>query len=187
MLELRSTCERCELELAPDSLDARICSYECTFCAACAAGALAGRCPNCGGELLARPTRPPADTHAGAVLQRYAACWRDGDLDGIVDCYADEFTLHYGGSTRFSGTHVGRDAALAVMAEVSSLAPRQLRSVDDVLTGDRGGALVVTERLTRDGESHELERVLRYRVAMGKLVECWLHDSDQALVDHLWR
>ncbi len=55
-LELRPACERCAKPLPHDAPDARICSYECTFCADCA-DALAGRCPNCGGELLARPRR----------------------------------------------------------------------------------------------------------------------------------
>ena len=57
MLDLRPTCERCEAPLPPASTDARICSYECTFCATCAEGPLAGRCPNCGGDLQVRPTR----------------------------------------------------------------------------------------------------------------------------------
>ncbi|WP_397391657.1 DUF1272 domain-containing protein [Pseudomonas oryzihabitans] len=45
-----------------ESEEALICSYECTFCAACAAGPLQGRCPNCQGELLRRPRRVPKDT-----------------------------------------------------------------------------------------------------------------------------
>ena len=58
MLELRPCCECCGTDLPPESRYARICSYECTFCAACAEGTLAGRCPNCGGELVPRPIRP---------------------------------------------------------------------------------------------------------------------------------
>ena len=58
MLQLRPNCECCDTDLPPASLEARICSYECTFCAACADGVLAGRCPNSGGELLRRPVRP---------------------------------------------------------------------------------------------------------------------------------
>jgi hypothetical protein len=58
MLELRPSCECCDRDLPPDSSEARICSFECTFCAACASGVLDGRCPNCGGELLVRPRRP---------------------------------------------------------------------------------------------------------------------------------
>jgi hypothetical protein len=58
MLELRPNCECCDADLPPDSALARICSFECTFCAACASDTLHGRCPNCGGELVARPRRP---------------------------------------------------------------------------------------------------------------------------------
>lgn len=58
MLQLRPGCECCDKDLPPDSTGARICSFECTFCADCADGKLGGKCPNCGGELLARPRRP---------------------------------------------------------------------------------------------------------------------------------
>lgn len=58
MLELRPNCECCDRDLPVDSLDARICSFECTFCAHCAEHVLHHRCPNCGGELLRRPIRP---------------------------------------------------------------------------------------------------------------------------------
>jgi len=58
MLQLRPSCECCDVDLPPESQEARICSYECTFCAACAAGRLQHTCPNCGGELVKRPVRP---------------------------------------------------------------------------------------------------------------------------------
>lgn len=58
MLDLRPNCECCDRDLAPDASGARICSFECTFCSDCAERVLAGRCPNCGGELVARPRRP---------------------------------------------------------------------------------------------------------------------------------
>jgi hypothetical protein len=60
MLELRPGCECCDRDLPPASADARICSFECTFCAACAETVLRGVCPNCGGNLVARPIRPAA-------------------------------------------------------------------------------------------------------------------------------
>ena len=59
MLKLRPNCECCNRDLPPDSAEAMICSFECTFCRGCAQGVLKGRCPNCGGELVARPRRPP--------------------------------------------------------------------------------------------------------------------------------
>ena len=57
MLQLRPNCECCDRVLPGDSDAAYICSFECTFCARCAADTLRGRCPNCGGELLRRPSR----------------------------------------------------------------------------------------------------------------------------------
>ena len=58
MLQLRPGCECCDRDLPGDSQNAMICSFECTFCRACAENRLGGRCPNCGGELVQRPSRP---------------------------------------------------------------------------------------------------------------------------------
>ena len=58
MLELRPNCECCDRDLPPASPDARICTFECTFCADCADEVFHGTCPNCGGNLVARPIRP---------------------------------------------------------------------------------------------------------------------------------
>ena len=60
MLELRPSCECCDRALPPDSPDARICTYECTFCADCVEHRLNGVCPNCGGNFEPRPIRPAA-------------------------------------------------------------------------------------------------------------------------------
>ncbi len=59
MLQLRPNCECCDVDLPPDSTSALICTFECTFCANCAEQRLNGVCPNCGGELVRRPRRPP--------------------------------------------------------------------------------------------------------------------------------
>ena len=79
MLALRPNCECCDRDLAPGSPDARICTFECTFCADCAGQRFAGLCPNCGGELVRRPVRPeaalarfPASTER--VTKAHAAC-----------------------------------------------------------------------------------------------------------------
>jgi hypothetical protein len=67
MLQMRPCCECCNVDLPPESSEARICSFECTFCMTCAELVLEGKCPNCGGELVARPRRP------AAKLARYPA------------------------------------------------------------------------------------------------------------------
>ncbi len=58
MLELRPNCEYCDKDLPVNAPDARICSYECTFCADCVSKKLSNVCPNCGGGFVPRPIRP---------------------------------------------------------------------------------------------------------------------------------
>jgi hypothetical protein len=70
MLEMRPNCECCDRQLPPDSNEARVCSFECTFCERCASTTLANRCPNCGGELITRPRRP------AQLLEKYPASTR---------------------------------------------------------------------------------------------------------------
>lgn len=68
MLELRPSCEHCNTALPPDSSEAMICSYECTFCRSCVNNVLLNVCPNCGGGFSARPIRPRADRKGGNFL-----------------------------------------------------------------------------------------------------------------------
>jgi hypothetical protein len=68
VLELRPTCENCNKALPPDSVEARICSYECTFCATCADAVLENVCPNCGGGFVPRPVRPAKTWKGGNCL-----------------------------------------------------------------------------------------------------------------------
>lgn len=79
MLILKPNCECCDRDLAADSPEARICTFECTFCADCADERLGGICPNCSGNLVARPIRPAAmlvkyPASAERVIKAHAAC-----------------------------------------------------------------------------------------------------------------
>jgi uncharacterized protein len=69
-LELRPNCECCDVDLPPASPKARICSYECTFCADCVENVLFNVCPNCGGGFVARPVRPVTEWRAGLSLAK---------------------------------------------------------------------------------------------------------------------
>ncbi len=60
MLEIRPNCECCDKDILPDSRDVFICTFECTFCRTCVETSLKHQCPNCGGNLVERPIRPPA-------------------------------------------------------------------------------------------------------------------------------
>lgn len=76
MLELRPNCEACDRDLPADSPHARICSYECTFCADCVTGLLQNVCPNCGGEFTPRPVRPRTARREGVGLAHQPASTR---------------------------------------------------------------------------------------------------------------
>ena len=67
-LELRPNCEGCDKDLPPASAEARICTYECTYCADCVDGLLRNVCPNCGGGFAPRPIRPAQEWRPGVSL-----------------------------------------------------------------------------------------------------------------------
>ena len=68
-LEMRTTCERCGEALATDG-PARICSFECTFCAGCVNDVLGNVCPNCGGGFVPRPIRPSIERRPGVSVAK---------------------------------------------------------------------------------------------------------------------
>jgi uncharacterized protein len=68
-LSLRPNCEYCDKDLPPDSTEARICTYECTFCADCVDQHLGNVCPNCGGGFVPRPIRPANEWRPGIGLK----------------------------------------------------------------------------------------------------------------------
>jgi hypothetical protein len=93
MLELRPNCEYCDKDLPPNATDARICSYECTYCADCAQHVLHDVCPNCGGGFAPRPIRPATERRPGVFLgkqpasvQRKHLKWERGaELEAFIE------------------------------------------------------------------------------------------------------
>ena len=70
-LQLRPNCEYCDKDLPPNSTEARICSYECTFCADCVQTKLHNVCPNCGGGFVASPIRPATERRPGVSVTKH--------------------------------------------------------------------------------------------------------------------
>jgi uncharacterized protein len=96
MLKLRPNCEYCDKDLAPDATDARICSYECTFCTDCVDTVLFNVCPNCGGGFAPRPVRPSTEQRKGVSLARHPAStervhlkWDRADLAAFIASLRD--------------------------------------------------------------------------------------------------
>ena len=93
MLELRPNCELCDCDLPPESTQARICSYECTYCAHCVDTVLQNVCPTCGGGLVPRPIRPARaeamQTNLGranrpAGTKRYHSAWSRSQIEAVT-------------------------------------------------------------------------------------------------------
>jgi uncharacterized protein len=120
------------------------------------------------------------------VITRYAEAWQAADLTTMIDCYAPDVVVHYGGTSPYAGTHIGRDRLVEVLVETAVRSGRQLVSIDQIDDHDTHGALFVTETMLVDSSTVTLARALRYRCADDRLAECWLYDHDQHLVDRAW-
>lgn len=84
-LELRPNCEWCDKNLPPQAADARICSYECTFCADCVEQHLSNVCPNCGGGFAPRPIRPATEWRPGLSLTKRPPSTKRAQLSYSVE------------------------------------------------------------------------------------------------------
>jgi hypothetical protein len=98
MLELRPNCELCDRDLPPNAEDARICSYECTYCANCVETRLFNVCPTCGGGFVPRPIRPQKAWrenkqlglgHHPASHKRTHSQWGAKEIDEFVQALRD--------------------------------------------------------------------------------------------------
>ena len=87
MLEIRPNCEWCDRDLPPSSSEARICTYECTYCEDCVDNVLHDVCPTCGGNFTSRPIRPVRE-------------WREGSGLGLLNHPASEQRRHSGWTAR---------------------------------------------------------------------------------------
>jgi len=116
-------------------------------------------------------------------LQRYARAWSEGDMRTMAAMYHDDVAFHYFGTHEFAGTHRGKSAALVAMKAFSVRLQRQLVRVADVFVGEDAGAIVSREAFGQGASRVEVERLLRYRLQDGQIIECWVYDEDQRLVD----
>ncbi|SMX37707.1 DUF1272 domain-containing protein [Octadecabacter ascidiaceicola] len=98
MLELKPNCEWCDCDLPPDSQEAQICSYECTYCASCVDNILENVCPTCGGGFAMRPIRPTRAEgqqknlglkNRPAGTKRYHSSWTRAQVEEVRDRLKD--------------------------------------------------------------------------------------------------
>lgn len=121
-----------------------------------------------------------------AVVRAYCDAWQKGDAAAIFALYHDDITLHYFGRSPLAGDHVGKPAAVSVLAKVQQMTNRKLLAIRGTMAGDDYASVISDERWERDGRTMDLTRVLLYKIRDGKLFECWIYDEDQRAVDEFW-
>jgi uncharacterized protein len=117
------------------------------------------------------------------LIERYAAAWRADDTAALLDCYHEDFTLHYFGQNPLAGDHAGKAAAIKTLAVVSERTNRRLLGIVDVMAGPQRAVIIARESFERGALRVELERVFVYAIKDGKLSHCWIYDRDQPLAD----
>ena len=189
-LEMRETCEQCNTGLGLGD-EAFVCSYECTFCPACATG-MALTCPNCRGELLRRPRRRTATVTPRAIVRRLHEAWNTGDLAAVDEIYADDFVGHFPPSSHLPDRR-GREGAREGIRRAKTAFPDWHEHVEAMVTEGSLVATRYTSTGTHLGDFRGLPGILPtgrtisvpeisiYRVAGGKVAEQW------CLLDELGR
>lgn len=120
------------------------------------------------------------------VISRYASAWASNDLGAMIASYGTDVVVHYGGRSTYAGSHHGRDRLVEILLESAARSDRQLVSIDQVHDHGASGAIFATETFRVHGEVIAVERALRYRCDGDQIVEVWLYDRDQHIVDQAW-
>ncbi|MBP7703891.1 MAG: nuclear transport factor 2 family protein [Caulobacter sp.] len=118
-----------------------------------------------------------------AAARRYVDAWLAGDFVAMMAVYSDDFVLHWFGENPHAKTYAGKAEAVGALLAFTKRTSRRLVEVVDIMAGEARATVIVREAITVDGRERVIERVLVYRVADDMLVECWVYDQDQGLID----
>jgi hypothetical protein len=121
-----------------------------------------------------------------SVIERYADAWRRSDPAALA-LYHPQFTVHWFGHNPLSGAHVGADQVRQALGELTRRTNRRLVRIVATLAGPERGAIIARESFGTGDARVEIDRVLVFTVAEGRLRECWVYDSDPELVDRYVR
>ena len=116
------------------------------------------------------------------VIERYADAWQRRDPAAFA-LYHPQFTVHWFGHNPLSGTHVGAEQVRNALGELTRRTNRSLVRVVATLAGPDRGAIIARESFGIGDARIEIDRVLIFTIAEGRLRECWVYDSDPQLLD----
>jgi steroid delta-isomerase-like uncharacterized protein len=178
-LEMREKCERCGAGVGLAD-DAFVCSYECTFCPACATAMDLG-CPNCRGELVRRPRRRTPVVTPRAVVRRLHEMWNTGDVAAVDDVYAEDFVGHFPPSSHLPERR-GRQGAREGIERIRTAFPDWHEAVEAMVAEGNTVVTRYTSTGTHRGPFRGIAPTGRriavaemsiYRIAAGQVAEQW--------------
>jgi hypothetical protein len=117
-----------------------------------------------------------------SVIERYADAWQRRDPAALA-LYHPQFTVHWFGKNPLSGTHVGAQQVRDALSELTRRTHRSLVKIVATLAGPERGAIIARESFGTGDARVEMDRVLIFTVAEGRLLECWVYDADPQLLD----
>ena len=117
-----------------------------------------------------------------SVIERYADAWQRRDPAALA-LYHPQFTIHWFGHNPLSGTYVGAEQVRQALSELTRRTNRSLVRIVATLAGPERGAIIAREAFGSGEARVEMDRVLIFTVAEGRLRECWVYDSDPQLLD----
>jgi len=117
-----------------------------------------------------------------SVIERYADAWQRRDPAAFA-FYHPQFTVHWFGHNPLSGTHVGAEQVRQALTELTRRTNRSLVKIVATLAGADRGAIIARESFGTGDARVEMDRVLIFAVAEGRLRECWVYDADPQLLD----
>ncbi|UCE62177.1 MAG: nuclear transport factor 2 family protein [Phycisphaerales bacterium] len=122
------------------------------------------------------------------LMQRYADAGHRGDIDTVLECYADDIVMHVPGRNPLAGDYHGKQGVLNYTKRFIELTGGTwgVTQVVDVFANERRGLLLLKVWFERPGKRVEVSRVDLYRIENAKLAEIWISDDDQYAVDEFF-
>jgi uncharacterized protein len=133
---------------------------------------------------------PDPHPHAQLVRDfhdRQNRFYAGGDQDPVRAMLTDDVIWHVPGHSAIAGEYRGRDEVLRYFARRRKLANATFRiDVRGVLSDDQRTVILAGGEVEHGGETFAWGTVGIFRVAAGRIAECWVVPYDQDAFDEIW-
>lgn len=117
------------------------------------------------------------------LLRREFAAIVAGDMDALMECYAEDAVFHYPGRNPASGEYRGRRGFEEFGSRIGELGVKVTRELHDALANDEHGLQLISVSAERGGKRHTWRGVAVMHLRDGKIAEAWVHIDDQYALD----